>query len=331
MTPDRAGRFSLCLYAQLLAGVTMLGCRFGGQTLWLSALLTVPFLLLVHALNRRAQGPAPRLLAAAALLDALAAYVPLCRLCQFLLTDLPPAAVAALITGFSLLCGTAEDRAVTVLARPTALLTALPLLFAALLALPQGSVGRLFPLLGKGLPAIGADGLWLLGCLSPACLCKATATPRADGLAGKTPLRPLIAAALSAAATAALFSWLLPDSAQTAASAWVDRLTLPARFSLPAAAWPLLMAALILLFFYAHLSALHAACLILLPGDRRAARRRFLYAALALLLLPMGALKDAAAERALFAALPLRAVPALAALILWRVKKTPPEKEAPHA
>lgn len=329
MTPDRAGRFSLCLYAQLLAGITILGCRFGGQTLWLSALLTIPFLWLIHALNRKTQGPAPRLLAAAALLDALAAYALLCRLCQFLLTDLPPAAVAALIAGFSLLCGAAEDRAVTVLSRPVILLTALPLLFAALLALPQGSVGRLFPLLGKGLPAVGAGGLWLLGCLSPACLCRAT--PRADGLAGKTPLRPLIVAALLAAATAALFSWLLPDSAQAAASAWVDRLTLPARFSLPAAAWPLLMAALILLLFYAHLSSLHAACLILLPGNRRAARRRFAYAALALLLLLLGALKDAAAERALLAALPFRSVPALAALILWRVKKAPPDKEATHA
>jgi len=317
---DQEKRAALCLYAQLLSGITLYACFRGSGALWLSVLLTGPFLVLLRLLRKGAPGNPSRLLALPFLVDSLAAYALLCGLIRLLLTDLPAWAAAGIVTAFFLLCAGKEDRALTIMSRPAAWLIALPLFCCALGCLPQGSLGRLFPLLGKGPAAAGMGGIWLAGCLSPAAAPAETEKPG---------LLPALTAWLLAIATAALLAFLQPPFSPNPPASWAACLSLPSRLSLPAALWAPTMAALILLLFYAHASALHTAGMILSPGNPK--NRRFLLIAAALLMLPAGALREETFEQALLWALPFRLIVTLAALILERMKKYAPSKEGKNA
>ena len=327
MTADLSGneryrerKSALCLYAQLLLGMTLYARFRGAGALWLSVLLTAPFLCLIFFLIRGSRRAPSRLLSLAALMDALTAYTLLCGLCRLLLADLPPWAAAGAVTAFALLCVGAEERALDIMSRPAAWLIAIPLAACAVGCLPQGSVGRLFPLLGRGPAAVGLGGIWLTGCLTPA----------AAAAEGKKPGLPsLLTALLLSVATAALFSFLQPPFSPYPPASWPSWPALPARFSLPAALWTPAMSALMLLLFYAHLSGLQTAGALLARRDGK--NRRFILWAAALLMFPAGALREAAFERLLFWTFPVRSAVILLSLIRMRLKKAPRPKEEQHA
>ena len=319
---DESIRAGIGLYGQTLTGLCLFLTEYIGASAWLAVGLAGPFLLLCRCLAKRGRplkGKA-RFLAAAgtAWLDALAAYTLLCALCVSLLPDLHPFLPAAL-TGVFAVAGLSErDRAVTALGRPLAALILLAVFLSALTALPQGRIGRLFPLLGKGADRLAAGALWTWGCGATACF-PWLLKREEDRDAPSPPGLPLAAALLAAVLTALVHALLLPFPALTRPAWAVDRLVLLREASPPAAMWPLLTAALLLLLFYTLLSSLKTACRCIAGAGARGGRGTA--ALLTLLMLPVGASQDREAIRLLILALPLRAVAALCLLLSLRGKR----------
>ncbi len=312
-------RAGIALYGQILAGLSLFGTAYAGSPAWLCVLGTAPYLFLCRFLSRReaALGKVSQLAAAAAaLLDALAVCVPLCSLCQKLLSGLHPWAAAAIPVGFAVFAAGGKNRALGILSRPAAWFIFLPLLLCAAALLGQTSVSRLFPLLGRGIGSIGIGAAWMCGCVSCACL------PMEPPVRGsRRPLAPLLAGLLLGAATAAFHALLLPYAALTRPSSPAEKLTLLNRFFAPAWAWPLLIFALILLLFFALSSALDTAVGMLCAAGGQPQNARLFSILFALFLLPAGAAQSRALLRILIWALPARALLTAGLLLCLNLKK----------
>ncbi len=301
-------RAGIALLGQILTGLCLFVLPYAGSPAWLCVLGTAPYLFLCRFFSRRAAdgGKISLLFAAlAAFLDALAAYVPLSALCQALLTDLHPWAAAALPALFAAGAAGGRERTLAVLSRPAALMILLPLLYCVFAALPQIRIGRLFPLLGKGMGAIGVGAVWMWGCVS--CACLPGARRQTSRQEPRRPLLPLLAALLLGAGAAALYALLLPYGALIRPASLADRLTALRRFASPTWGWPLMTGALILLLFYALASALDTAAGMLSAARERKGSGRLLTALLALALLPIGAAQSRTILRLLIWILPARA------------------------
>lgn len=303
---DGSIRAGIGLYGQMLTGLCLFLTKYAGTPAWLAVGLAGPFLLLCRFLGKRARPLRGRLrfLAAAgvAWLDALAAYTLLCALCVSLLPDLHPFLPAALTGAFAVYGVSGRDRAVTALSRPLAALMLLALVFAALTALPQGRIGRLFPLLGEGADRVALGAVWTWGCAATACFPRLLR--REEDALSPSGL-PLGAALLAAVLTALLHALLLPFPALVRPALAVDRLALLREASPPAAAWSLLTAALLLLLFYAVLSSLKMACRCIAGAGGGGGWGAAVL--LTLLMLPVGASQNQGVLRLLILALPLRA------------------------
>lgn len=327
---ERSLRAGIGLYGQVLIGFCLFLAEYAGTPAWLSILGAFPFLWLCLFLASRARpmGPVARLTAAAVFwLDALAAYLTLCALCMALLPDHSPWLLSILLAAFAAGTGRETGGTVSVLSRPAALVIFLPLVYCAAAALPEGSLGRLFPLLGEGPERIALGAAWACGCVSSACF---PWLHEKDGLR-RPPRLPVGAALLLGGLTGLFFAYLLPYPMLSRPALFARRLMLAEQFSSSAAIWPLLTAVLLFLLLYALVSSLRAGagCVAAVRGRGKAAPG--IEALMLLPMLPMGAAQSRIAQEVLLILLPARALLTLLLLLFLQRKKAPGKGAAPHA
>lgn len=223
---DRGVLSGVQLYAQTAVGLALYLYDRVSTPGYLSLLLTLPYLLAVSALARRAKkraengdpwgsGSLGRGLSLAAalvcMLDAQLLFFALCAIAEDVMPDLPPLTAAltlALAMGLSVSGCHARD-ALPRLARPVRWFAAAALGFCALSALPYGQADHFFPLLGSGHASVGRGALWMCGACA-GCVWTWLSPGGEECPPARTLLLPWARSAAAGIATMLISVWLMP-------------------------------------------------------------------------------------------------------------------------
>lgn len=197
------------------------------------------------------------------------------------------------------------------------------LLFCGLSALPHGSPGYLFPLLGQGMPSILRGALWMSGCAAGACCPmilpgheKLSPVPNDGGMAW----RPFLMALLLGTGFALLSACLLPFYALAREENLGFRLLLYTKISGSALSWSLLLMGLLFLLLIALSAGVQRSAALIAFAAGKKKPGRGLIITMLFLLVPAAALKSLPVQKLLITIAPFRAAPVLGSLmLLWIV------------
>ena len=324
------GLAGLQSYAQIAVGLSLYLYGHVSTPGYLSILLTLPYLLLICALARRAgtlgSGVRSRVLKMAGalilLLDGLAVFFALHAIASEVMPEWSggwTAAALALAVGVALGipgAGASLPR----LSRLIQWAAALMLGFCMVCALPYGSAAHFFPLLGYGPGSILRGGLWMCGCVSGGVwpMLMSSDEPEETPLLreGRVLLPPLLAA-LAAGIVTMLFSvWLMPVyfMARQARLGW--RLLVLTNMTPSVPAWSMNVVGLLLLFLLALAASVRQAALLLTPAARSSPVSPWLTAGILGMMALLCACAPGEIERLLLWAGPLRAAVTLILLLL---------------
>jgi len=331
----------------ILSAVSVLGQSVIGAALYLyghvgtpgylSILLTVPWALLIAALSlyliQHAKDGAvleaagktpgkifPLMLFPVFFLDAqLAAYAISAILSDALPRFSPLLTMLAVALIMAAAMGGENEYALPRLAGMLRWPLLIALFYCGLTALPHGSPGYLFPLLGRGTGSIFQGALWMGGCTAGAC-CPLLIPSPCPSLSpfqkkGRMLYRPLLGALLAAALYALISACLLPAYSLARPENLGFRLLLFTKISGSSLAWSLLVFAQLFLLLLT-LAAGIMRCAHLLTG--MAGKRKpspLLTGALLLLLVPAAALKTLPVQDALIRLAPFRGAAVMLVLI----------------
>ena len=322
---DKSSMNALSVYAQLCIGFSLYLYGQVSTPGYLSALLTVPILLLLFLLgwflSRRKKTGLSVLVSAAGtggakfiflcffllhLLDAQIVFFALCAVVR----DVMPVfgrVAAALAAALSCALGGGDDESLYRLSRPLKWLIGVLLLYCVIISMPHGSASHFFPLLGWGPASILQGALWMSGGLASAVWPLLTSEDQERPQGFFSAFRFPLAAIGLGVFTYLVSVWLMPVYAMQRPESlgWCMLLLVHMTPSVPA--WSMEVIGLMLLLLAASTYSASQASKALSQFGGKQKTPRFLTAALLFLLVPACAINPDSMQEMLAAAAPWRA------------------------